>query len=483
MPHSPSRYAASAFCALLGSCVVFGSSPKARAQVPSAAPSSTAPPSFVAPLPTAPVVDDRWLTPIPPAPRVIESWGAALELVRSRSTDLGTAYAQVRSAEAQARSALAAILPTINASANVPHHFITRETGTVISTSTANVRPITTPQSDYLAVNVSLQQSLINVQAWQGIGTAREAIKVQQLAAEDMSRIVSLGVATAMVSVVAAERVAELNRNGLRTALERKDLTARKRALGVGTGLDVVRADQDVAAARATIVASNEALRKAREALGLAVGLPQAVGVAASLKLDDVFAGAAKTCPHVDSVTERADLAASQKRLEVAARNVRNTELSFLPTLSASSSFSTTTADTGAALPSTWSIQAVLNVPIWDGGNRYGTLRNNRALRDTAGFQLEALRRTVTVQLDQANRNVTVAEDGLEVARDSRALAAQIDQLTQTQYRAGQGTSLELVIAAAALRQADISLALREFDVVTARLQALFALARCSGTP
>ncbi|MFO0675979.1 MAG: TolC family protein [Polyangiaceae bacterium] len=443
-------------------------------------------PSFTAPLPNAPVVEDRMLAAIPAAPQELASWKSALDLVRSRSTDLGTVYAQVRAAEAQARTALAAVLPTINASATVPHHFITRETGTVIGTgggAGSSVRPITTPQSDYLSFNAQLQQSVINVQAWQNISLQKDNVAAAKLSAEDTQRVIALSVATAMVGVVAAERVAEVNRIGLRTALERRELTARKRALGVGTGLDLVRADQDVAQARATIVTANEALRKSREALGLAVGIPSAVGVTRSLKLDDVFDGASRSCPHVDTLEGRPDVMASKKKAEVAERTIRNVQLSFLPTLSASSSFQTTTADTGAALPSTWSVSATLSIPIWDGGAKYGTLRNARAARDVSGFQLEALRRSVTVQLAQANRNVDVAVEALGVAKESRDLASQVDQLTQTQYRAGQGTSLELVVAAAALRQAEITLALREFDVVTARLQSLFALARCSGTP
>ena len=44
---------------------------------------------------------------------------------------------------------------------------------------------------------------------------------------------------------------------------------------------------------------------------------------------------------------------------------------------------------------------------------------------------------------------------------------------------AGQGTSLDLVVSAAALRQAQINRALRDFDLVRARIDALLALADC----
>jgi outer membrane protein TolC len=155
-----------------------------------------------------------------------------------------------------------------------------------------------------------------------------------------------------------------------------------------------------------------------------------------------------------------------------------------LPTLNAQSTLSSTTADVGSGTPrTTWNVSAVLSIPIWDGGARYGALRSARALREEATLQVEAARRGATVGVAQAGRGIPVAEAALDVAREARRLAAGVDQLTQTAYRAGQGTSLELVLAASALRQAEVELALREFEVVRARLEALFALARCDTAP
>jgi outer membrane protein TolC len=431
--------------------------------------------------PPPPPVDDAMLVPPPAASRELTSWGDAVTLSRARSTDIGTALAEVRRAEAQTRTALAAVLPTINGTVSYPHQFITRES-TVLGGPGDPPRIITTPQSDYLNGNVTLSQSIVNVQAWHSIKTGKETEKAAKLSAEDVQRTITLGVATAVVGVVAAERVAELNRIGLRTALERRELATRKRALGVGTGLDVLRADQDVSSSRAAVVSGDESLLKAREALGLAVGLPEQVGVARSIQIDGVAAEAERMCPRIKDLGERADVAATRQRLVVAERNIGNVERSFLPTLSAQSTLASTTAELGGNQPrTTWNVSAVLTIPIWDGGARYGALRNARALREEATFQLEAQRRTVTIEVEQARRSITVAEAALDVARQAEKLAAEVDRLTQTAYRAGQGTSLELVIAAAALRQADVELALREFEVVRARLVALFALARCPG--
>jgi outer membrane protein TolC len=434
------------------------------------------------PAPPPPPVSDPMLAPPPAATRELASWGDAVALSRSRSTDLGIALAEVRRAEAATRTALAAVLPTINGTAAYPHQFFTKETQTLGAPGAPSVA-LASPQSDYFNGNVTLTQSIINVQAWHAIGTGKANEKATKLSAEDVQRFITLGVAAAVVGVVAAERVAELNRIGLRSALERRELAVRKRALGVATGLDTLRADQDVAASRALIVSGDESLRRSREALGLALGVPDQIGVARSINIDGVTAEAERTCPRIKDLGERADLAAARQRLVVSERNIVNIDLSFLPTISAQSTLASTTAQISSGTPrTTWSVTAVLTVPIWDGGARYGALRNARALRDESGFQLEALRRTATVEVAQAQRSITVAEDALDVARQAEKLAAEVDRLTQTSYRTGQGTSLELVLAAAALRQAQVELALREFDLVRARLDALFALARCPGS-
>ena len=72
---------------------------------PTAAPTSPQVSTPVA-LPVA-NVSDPMLVPVPPAEKVVMTWREALALLRSRSTDLRTAYDEIRRAEAQQRIALA----------------------------------------------------------------------------------------------------------------------------------------------------------------------------------------------------------------------------------------------------------------------------------------------------------------------------------------------------------------------------------------
>jgi outer membrane protein, multidrug efflux system len=450
-----------------------------RPSEPAGAPPTDAPIQ----LPPPPDVNDPMLAPVPSAPRSLATLDEALALVKSRSTDLRIARLEVERAVAASRIALAGLLPTINGSVAGTKNFITRTTqslGFDLATTTITNTPVTTPtDSVYFTGSAVLVQPIVNARNLHSYGTAREFERAQMLSLEDVQRSLALNLADALVSVVTAERVAELNRIGFRNALERLDLTRRKQRLGAANGLDVVRAQQDVEATRATLVTGDESLRQAREALGLAVGLPHQVGVTRDLNIDGLERAATIACRPTKSLEERADVAAARQRLYVAERNFDNVKLQFLPTLNLQSALATTTLDTGIAPNTTWNIQGVLSVPLWEGGARYGALRDARAQAEEARQNLEALRRNATVQLEQARRGVAVAEASRKVSADERALAAETDRLTRVGYMEGQGTSLELVVAASALRQADVNLAVANFGLVKARILAILSLANC----
>lgn len=427
-------------------------------------------------LPPPPSVDDPMLASIARPRLEIATWEEALKHVRARSTDIRIAAAEVERAEGLQRVALAGALPTINATGTYTHNFITKDGPQLVSSGLGRVQ---IPFQDFASGQATINQPVLALRAWYAIGTARVSTDAAKLSYEDAKRTIALGVANAIVGVVTAERIAELNRAGLRNALQRFDLTARKSALGAATGLDVVRARQDVEIARATLVAGDETLRQARETLGLALGLPEQVGVPPNVDISGLEHDARATCKPADSIDERADIAALRTRVTVAHRTVNDVKYQFAPTINLQSGVATTTANTGASPNTTWNVQGVLTIPLWEGGARYGNLRETEARELQAEQNLEAGRRKATIEVTQARRAVQVADDRRRVAASARDLAIEADRLTRTAFQEGRGTSLELVTAAQALREAEIQLALREFELVKARVAAVLALASC----
>jgi outer membrane protein TolC len=326
---------------------------------------------------------------------------------------------------------------------------------------------------------VTLSQDILNLQEFDQIGINELMEDSSRRTVDDTRRTLDLGLANQIVSVVTAERSAEINRVGLRVALEQLDISRRKEALGAANGLDVVRAKQNAANARAALVNGDEALREAREALGLVLGVPEETGVGHEMNVSGIAEDALRSCRVVNTVDERPDVAAARENLEVAKRNLRNTWYSFLPVVTGQSTLSATSvANLGYPNP-TWSIGAALSIPIFDGGTRLGTIKSQRATEDIAAQTLEALRRQDIIQIEQAQRGIEVANVSYKVALEQRDLAAQNDAMTQAAFIKGQGTSVDLVTASEAHRQAEQTLVVAEFGVAKARLAANMALSTC----
>ncbi|WP_437553949.1 TolC family protein [Sorangium sp. So ce367] len=458
--------------------------PRPGQQAPAAAPTTAAaaPPA----MPQRIEVNDPALAPVPPPARTLASWNDARGMIEQRSVDFAIAVQEVARAEGVARRALAAALPSLDARGDVTHELagggaVRFPPGIAPAPGEPGAGAIEDAPTTASA-SLTLRQPILAPRAWYGIGTARRSVDVAKLSLEDRRRVTVGAVADAVVSIVTAERVSEINRVGLRSALERLELTRRRERLGTGTKLDVVRAEQDVALARATLVSGDEALRKARETLGAVLGERGEVGVPQGFSLNAIAAEVQSECAEARS-DQRADVRAARAELEIAERNLTDAKLAFAPYVDLSSTLSARTSigdeSTRRARSWGWSISAVLTVPIWDGGARYGDLQISRAAVEQQRVRLGAVERTAGLETTQAVRGVAVAEQARAVAEQSRDLARETARLTQVAFEAGTATSFDLVESGRRQREAELDLAVREFEVVKAKITALLASASC----
>jgi outer membrane protein TolC len=378
----------------------------------------------------------------PPRRAAVEvtSWTDALSRVRSRSPTYASDSQTIARAEAQTRIALASLLPVVNGQAGYTHQF---STVTIPFPGAALV----TPPPDVGTVGGSLSWTPLNARAIYDYETSKRSVAAAKLTFDDQRRQIATSVVSTMLATLSAERVAELNRVGLRAALERLQLTQSRLAFGQGTPLDVDRASKDVDSARRLIVDGDESLRRAREALGVALGSPEPIAVAPDIDLEGFERAVAGTCRLNDDIERRPDVAAARARLDVAHRAIVSAELAPLPTVGVQTQVNYSSAP-GLAPNTTESIGVVLNVPLYDGGIRYGQLRDARAATEQARAALEATRLAAIVSAAQAKRSVEVSRTDRDVSKSARDYAARIDTRTRDAYARGKGTSLDLVTSA-----------------------------------
>ena len=428
----------------------------------------TLPPSEQVPAPAD--LDDPLLAAVEPPPHQLSSWREAVTLITARSVDLGIAVQEVERARGNARQALALALPTISSSGSITQQLLT-------AASTPGVESAANPALQW---QLAVSQPIFAPQAWYGIKTADMQVTSAMLSVADKKRTVLTGVVNSIVSVVAAERVAEINRASLKSALERLTLIRRQAALGTATRLDVLRVEQDVAVTRSTLVSGDESLRQARESLGLALGSREAYGVSPSISLIEVAQSMQEICTGI-ALEDRSDIRQAKNEAEVAARGITDAWLAFSPT----ATVSTTTGvanqtSTVSGRDWTWSVQGLITIPLWDGGVRYGTQRIAKASVEESKLKLESVLRGATISVAQALRSVLVTEQLRLVAERQRDLAIETARLSQRSYETGTGTSFDLVDTAQKARAAEVDLAVKELNVVQVKLGALLALSTCN---
>lgn len=425
-----------------------------------------------------PDVSDPMLEAIEVPTQVLGSWRQALSLVQGRSTSIATAKARIVEANARSRQALSNGLPNLSGSGSVNRNLLFA-TGAALTAQNiqTNVR-VPFPAQVWNA-GVSLRQPVFDLRTWYDIRTSSTAIEAAEMSAEDVERVALGGLADTIVSVITAERLAEVSRVSLRSNLSTLDLTQRRTRLGAASAVDVLRAEQEVASNRLDVIRADESVRRAREALGMALGHPEAWGVAPHIKVDGLAADAKSVCSPVSDPEQRSDVRAAKLNVEVSERTAESVSYGLAPTVDVVSDFSYTT-DPRSPRPVLWSIGAVLTVPIYDGG-RLGSEKDvNVANATVARQQLTEATRRARLEAVQAQRAIDVAQSNFVVSRQARDIAEESARLARIAFVHGTGTSFDLVESARRQRLSEIDVTIQEFEVVRARIAALLALSNCS---
>jgi len=377
-----------------------------------------------------------------PDPRLQALIAAALE----NNRDLRIATARIAEARAQYGIQQADRLPNLNLTA-----------GRNASLTPAGASAFTANALHSQRYDVGISLVSFELDFWGRVSSLSEAAKASYLATEAAQRAFRLSliadVANAYLSLLEMRERAQLTAETARTRAETRDLTARRRDLGVSSDLDFLQADGAYQAALAERANLERQQAAAGSLLDVLVGQPLA-------QMKDLPAGRSLTeqgiAPDLiaglpaEVLLQRPDVLAAEHKLIAANANIGAARAAFLPRITLTGSVGTasrTLAGLFDAGSGAWSFQPALTLPLFDAGRNSANLDVAEARKVIAVAEYEkTIQQAFREVADLLNAREKLAEQLAAQQANADAQNRRL-KLVEARYGAGIANHLEVLDA------------------------------------
>jgi outer membrane protein TolC len=299
-----------------------------------------------------------------------------------------------------------------------------------------------------------VSQTVLDLKALHHARAASKELRAAEHEERNTRELVVLACAGLYLQTVAGESRIAATRAQLDTAEALLALARDRKAAGLATGLDALRAEVQMQAQHQRLLVAEEEAAKDKLALARALGLP----LGQRFRLTDPMPLATLAPPSPEEAVarawrERPDLKAAQARVEAAEAQRRSALGEGLPSLAVDADYGTIGNDPGTAR-ATFTLGAALRVPIFEGGRVQGKVRAAEARVQEDRARLEDLRARIYYEVQTAFLDLRSAQDRVQVA--GKALGLGREQLRQAQDRfaAGVASNIDVVQAQEALATA-----------------------------
>jgi outer membrane protein TolC len=388
------------------------------------------------------------------------TWQQALNRALARNPSAIVAIKEIDKASGLVLQARALWLPTL--------------TGNGIFTRLDHARVfngmVATPANQWNG-NLAATVPLLAPTAWVGDRQARDAREVTRLQANDVQRQLAEAVGNAYLTVLLGHRQLEVARRATETSRAHYDFAHTRLGIGLGNAVDDARAQQALRSDEAAQQSTQTALVRAQSALAVLLSEDDLVDVADEVDLPTPPAPAEAIA---QARAGRSDVKVLAGRQVATANLRRDVWAYYAPALLAQlQAFKQTktllTPEQG------WQALIVLQLPLFDGGARFGIQAVRRAADEEARVQLDAQLRQVALEVRTAFTVVRNADEALAAARAAAVAAQEAAKLADQAYRAGSTTNLEVIDAVRQARDAETRVAIAEHTARQARLDLVLA--------
>src|SRR4051812_26888799 len=352
-----------------------------------------------------------------------------MEEAQSVNLDIAAAVARFRQADALARQAGAALLPSLSAAG--------QETYARTSGSSASGLSIGGREG------VNYQTSLAASYQLDFFGQNRDALQAAEETATASRFDRDVTALTTLTSVATAYFQMRASQDRLRTAARNIESAGRvldaireRQKAGTGTDLDVAQQESVLANQKAAVPPLRQTLDQNRNALAVLVSRPPESVTIAGGSLDQIRTPRVRPGLPSELLTQRPDIRRQEAQLASATANVGSARAQFFPSIQLTgqggyqSSALTSLFQPHAAF---FSMVGGLTQPIFDGGAILGNFEFNKARQDEL---LQIYRKTVVqsfADVDNALVSIRETTNRLRLQRDVLASSRRAFQLSEQQ--------------------------------------------------
>jgi outer membrane protein len=294
------------------------------------------------------------------------------------------------------------------------------------------------------------------------LGKALEAARVARSAGEqDVQRarqVTALDAIRAYNQLLFAIEQLRVIRANVLSKQTHVDYARNRRAAGVATELEVLRAEVDLENARAEERRAENEVAGARALLNTVMVRPTAAAVVPTDTLAVVPFSVEFDAAVTEALTARPDLQLLRTQERVRTLLVDVTAGDAKPSVEFLGSYGYAVRRPQNLFTqdfARWSSAINLKVPLFDGRRTAGRVAQARAERNTVTQQIAALENQIRLDMQTAFDALALANQTIQASELNVAQARRANEMTEANYKLGAATQLDVVDALQSLRQAE----------------------------
>jgi outer membrane protein len=380
----------------------------------------------------------------------------AIALEKDGNAKVRLAEQAIRQARAQSAQERAALLPNLDASVSQQSRTTNLEALGIqfdVPIPGFDAPRFVGPFGTFDA-RVKATQTLFDLSAVRRFQASKAGVSVAELQNETTGNEVTALVAARYLASVRADARLHAARANADLAQTLLDLTLSQKRAGTGIGIEVTRAEVQLANERQQLLLAENERRRAHLELLRAIGLGLETEITLRQELEHRPTAVGSLAEAVEvALSSRPDFQAQKKREERVKLQSSAAKWERLPSLHGFADYGSLGTRINNSLP-TRSIGISVTVPVFDGGRLDARRAEVLSLFDQERIKSEDLREQIQLEvrvsldsLQSAEAQVKVAEEGLQLA------TAELEQ-AQRRYRSGITTTVEVTDAQTRLQRA-----------------------------